>query len=103
MGARVSLHVLFFFFNSRGQDFPSRWLTFFTAVKSNGMVFVRDSSTVHPLALLLLTDCDVTEIGRKYLNSKIHTHLIQFDFDSCKIIFSIKSPSYLNLQHPGPK
>lgn len=53
-------------FYSRGkEEFPSRWLTFFTAVKSNGIVFVRDSSSVHPLALLLLTDCDITEIGRK--------------------------------------
>lgn len=29
------------------------------AVKSNGSVFVRDSSQVHPLAVLLLTDGDV--------------------------------------------
>ncbi|CAN9503526.1 unnamed protein product [Ophioblennius macclurei] len=47
---------------NRGRDeFPSRWLTFFSAVKSNEQVFIRDSSAVHPLALLLLTDCDVTE------------------------------------------
>ncbi|XP_028282610.1 ATP-dependent RNA helicase DHX30 isoform X2 [Parambassis ranga] len=47
---------------NRGEDyFPSRWLTFFSAVKSSGQVFVRDSSAVHPLALLLLTDCDITE------------------------------------------
>lgn len=60
---------LLLFLNSRGkEEFPSRWLTFFTAVKSNGIVFIRDSSIVHPLALLLLTDCDITEIGRKYLN-----------------------------------
>uniref|UniRef100_G3TVG8 RNA helicase n=1 Tax=Loxodonta africana TaxID=9785 RepID=G3TVG8_LOXAF len=37
----------------------SRWLTYFMAVKSNGSVFVRDSSQVHPLAVLLLTDGDV--------------------------------------------
>ncbi|XP_056148507.1 ATP-dependent RNA helicase DHX30 [Lampris incognitus] len=43
---------------------PSRWLTFFSAVKSNGHVFIRDSSAVHPLALLLFTDCDVKEIVR---------------------------------------
>ncbi|XP_040910284.1 ATP-dependent RNA helicase DHX30 [Toxotes jaculatrix] len=43
------------------EEFPSRWLTFFSAVKSNGNVFIRDSSVVHPLALLLLTDCDITE------------------------------------------
>ncbi|KAK5860049.1 hypothetical protein PBY51_021555 [Eleginops maclovinus] len=47
---------------NRGKDeLPSRWLTFFSAIQSNGTVFIRDSSTVHPLALLLLTDCDITE------------------------------------------
>ncbi|XP_070701441.1 ATP-dependent RNA helicase DHX30 [Pempheris klunzingeri] len=46
---------------NRGKRPPSRWLTFFTAVKSSGNVFIRDSSAVHPLALLLLTDCDITE------------------------------------------
>ncbi|XP_026883041.2 ATP-dependent RNA helicase DHX30 [Electrophorus electricus] len=47
---------------NRGEkQLPSRWLTFFSAVKSNGNVFIRDSSTVHPLALLLLTDCDLVE------------------------------------------
>lgn len=29
------------------------------AVKSNGGVFVRDSSQVHPLAVLLMTDTDI--------------------------------------------
>ncbi|XP_018531992.1 ATP-dependent RNA helicase DHX30 [Lates calcarifer] len=47
--------------NSKEEDFPSRWLTFFYAIKSNGQVFIRDSSVVHPLALLLFTDCDITE------------------------------------------
>ncbi|KAI2667144.1 ATP-dependent RNA helicase DHX30 [Labeo rohita] len=47
--------------NRGNQDLSSRWLTFFSAVKSNGQVFIRDSSVVHPLALLLLTDCDVSE------------------------------------------
>ncbi|XP_037538116.1 ATP-dependent RNA helicase DHX30 [Nematolebias whitei] len=47
---------------NRGErNLPSRWLTFFSAVKSNGIVFIRDSSVVHPLALLLLTDCDIIE------------------------------------------
>ncbi|XP_022062811.1 ATP-dependent RNA helicase DHX30 [Acanthochromis polyacanthus] len=47
---------------NRGKEpLPSRWLTFFSAVKSSGNVFIRDSSTVHPLALLLLTDCDIAE------------------------------------------
>lgn len=57
--------VIFFSSCHRGKgEFPSRWLTFFSAVKSNGNVFVRDSSMVHPLALLLLTDCDITERGK---------------------------------------
>lgn len=52
------------FFCCRGKEkLPSRWLTFFSAIQSNGTVFIRDSSTVHPLALLLLTDCDITETG----------------------------------------
>ncbi|XP_066538093.1 ATP-dependent RNA helicase DHX30 isoform X2 [Hoplias malabaricus] len=47
---------------NRGErQLPSRWLTFFSAVKSNGNIFIRDSSTVHPLSLLLLTDCDLVE------------------------------------------
>ncbi|XP_038159679.1 ATP-dependent RNA helicase DHX30 isoform X1 [Cyprinodon tularosa] len=47
--------------NRGKEDLPSRWLTFYSAVKSNGNVFIRDSSVVHPLALLLLTDCDISE------------------------------------------
>ncbi|XP_057189902.1 ATP-dependent RNA helicase DHX30 [Triplophysa rosa] len=47
---------------NRGEkQLSSRWLTFFSAVKSNDQVFIRDSSVVHPLALLLLTDCDLSE------------------------------------------
>lgn len=54
----------------RGEkQLSSRWLTFFSAVKSNDQVFIRDSSVVHPLALLLLTDCDLSEKGK----SKHHT------------------------------
>uniref|UniRef100_A0A672NTB5 RNA helicase n=1 Tax=Sinocyclocheilus grahami TaxID=75366 RepID=A0A672NTB5_SINGR len=49
--------------NRGNPDLSSRWLTFFSAVKSNGQVFIRDSSVVHPLALLLLTDCDLSERG----------------------------------------
>ncbi|XP_030218967.1 ATP-dependent RNA helicase DHX30-like [Gadus morhua] len=49
----------------RGKNqLPSRWLTFFSAVKSSDSVFIRDSSTVHPLALLLLTDGDIVETVR---------------------------------------
>ncbi|XP_051984139.1 ATP-dependent RNA helicase DHX30 [Xyrauchen texanus] len=47
--------------NRGEQKLSSRWLTFFSAVMSNGQVFIRDSSVVHPLAVLLLTDCDITE------------------------------------------
>ncbi|KAK2860133.1 hypothetical protein Q7C36_004299 [Tachysurus vachellii] len=47
--------------NRAQRKLPSRWLTFFSAVKSNGSVFIRDSSAVHPLALLLLTDCNLIE------------------------------------------
>ncbi|KAG7330534.1 hypothetical protein KOW79_006756 [Hemibagrus wyckioides] len=47
--------------NRTERKLPSRWLTFFSAVKSNGSVFIRDSSAVHPLALLLLTDCNLIE------------------------------------------
>ncbi|XP_073704192.1 ATP-dependent RNA helicase DHX30 [Garra rufa] len=47
--------------NRGNPNVSSRWLTFFSAVKSNGQVFIRDSSVVHPLALLLLTDCDLSE------------------------------------------
>ncbi|XP_053740245.1 ATP-dependent RNA helicase DHX30 [Synchiropus splendidus] len=50
--------------NRGKEDLPSRWLTFFSAVKSSEVVFVRDSCAVHPLALLLLTDCDIMESVR---------------------------------------
>ncbi|XP_077471712.1 ATP-dependent RNA helicase DHX30 [Stigmatopora argus] len=59
LGGNVLLHRSSV--NRGKEDLPFRWLTFFGAVKSNGSVFIRDSSAVHPLALLLLTDCDVTE------------------------------------------
>ncbi|XP_029444042.1 ATP-dependent RNA helicase DHX30 isoform X2 [Rhinatrema bivittatum] len=45
--------------NREAQRPWSSWLTYFLAVKSNGNVFVRDSSMVHPLAVLLLTDSKV--------------------------------------------
>lgn len=44
------------------------------AVKSNGSVFVRDSSQVHPLAVLLLTDGDV-HIRGGYLHPSLHLWL----------------------------
>ncbi|XP_057713865.1 ATP-dependent RNA helicase DHX30 [Corythoichthys intestinalis] len=59
LGSHVLLHRSSV--NRGNEELPFRWLTFFGAVKSNGNVFIRDSSAVHPLALLLLTDCDVNE------------------------------------------
>ncbi|XP_068614425.1 ATP-dependent RNA helicase DHX30-like [Brachionichthys hirsutus] len=47
--------------NRGKEDLPSRWLTFFSAVKSNENVFIRDSTVVHPLALLLFVNGDITE------------------------------------------
>ena len=44
------------------------------AVKSNGSVFVRDSSQVHPLAVLLLTDGDV-HIRGGYLHPSLRLWL----------------------------
>lgn len=41
------------------QSMWSPWMTYFMAVKSNGNVFVRDSSMVHPLAVLLMTDSQI--------------------------------------------
>lgn len=38
------------------------------AVKSNGGVFVRDSSQVHPLAVLLMTDTDIHVRGECVLS-----------------------------------
>uniref|UniRef100_A0A673I985 Helicase ATP-binding domain-containing protein n=1 Tax=Sinocyclocheilus rhinocerous TaxID=307959 RepID=A0A673I985_9TELE len=57
--------------NRGNPDLSSRWLTFFSAVKSNGQVFIRDSSVVHPLALLLLTDCDLSERGNARPNHSV--------------------------------
>lgn len=64
------VNLLSSFLCCRGKELPSRWLTFFSAVKSSGNVFIRDSSAVHPLALLLLTDCDITERGRTCTTKK---------------------------------
>lgn len=60
----VRQHVCVCFFRGKTQ-LPSRWMTFFGAVQSNGNVFIRDSSSVHPLALLLMTDCDLVERSKQ--------------------------------------
>ncbi|CAM9294885.1 ATP-dependent RNA helicase DHX30 [Lampetra planeri] len=45
--------------NKTEEEFRSRYLVYYSAMKSNGRVFVRDSSMVHPLALLLMTDAPI--------------------------------------------
>ncbi|XP_067835126.1 ATP-dependent RNA helicase DHX30 [Heptranchias perlo] len=70
--------------NRNEESFKSRWLTYFTAVKSNGNVFVRDSSMVHPLALLMLPDCDIhiKEDGDSVLLTLADTSLLRLELDS---------------------
>ncbi|XP_032876217.1 ATP-dependent RNA helicase DHX30 isoform X2 [Amblyraja radiata] len=70
--------------NRNEETFKSRWMTYFTAVKSNGTVFVRDSSMVHPLALLLLPDCDihVKEDGDCVLLTLADCSLLQLELDT---------------------
>lgn len=69
MGSR-DLHVVgsnaLLFLTREASKLYSRWLTYFMAVKSNGGVFVRDSSQVHPLAVLLMTDTDIHVRGGCY-------------------------------------
>lgn len=64
--------------------FPSPWLTYFQAVKSNGAVFVRDSSMVNPLAVLLMTDSSVNCIdnGEKMVLSLSASDLLKVESDS---------------------
>ncbi|TNM98217.1 hypothetical protein fugu_014463 [Takifugu bimaculatus] len=95
--------------NRGKEEFPSRWLTFFTAVKSNGIVFVRDSSTVHPLALLLLTDCDITEIVRSdEVEVSLHGHSLvrcMLPVETWELLWelrtSIQTMLYRNLKDPN--
>ncbi|XP_078396973.1 ATP-dependent RNA helicase DHX30 isoform X1 [Cetorhinus maximus] len=70
--------------NRNEEYFKSRWLTYFTAVKSNGNVFVRDSSMVHPLALLMLLDCDINikEDDDSVLLTLADSNLLQLELDS---------------------
>ncbi|XP_061588365.1 ATP-dependent RNA helicase DHX30 [Cololabis saira] len=94
---------------NRGKDkLPSRWLTFFSAVKSNGNVFIRDSSTVHPLALLLLTDCDISETvngsrveisfpGRGLMRCELSVETWEFLWE---LRTSIQTMLYRNLNNP---
>ncbi|XP_036850107.1 ATP-dependent RNA helicase DHX30 isoform X1 [Manis javanica] len=70
--------------NREATRLRSRWLTYFMAVKSNGSVFVRDSSQVHPLAVLLLTDGDVhvRDDGRRATISLSDSDLLRLEGDS---------------------
>ncbi|XP_010764518.1 putative ATP-dependent RNA helicase DHX30 [Notothenia coriiceps] len=95
---------------NRGKDkLPSRWLTFFSAMQSNGTVFIRDSSTVHPLALLLLTDCDITETvnGDRVEVSFPGRSLVRCELpvDTWELLWqlrtSIQSMMYRNLSNPS--
>ncbi|KAK2114302.1 ATP-dependent RNA helicase dhx30 [Saguinus oedipus] len=54
------------------------------AVKSNGSVFVQDSSQVHPLAVLLLTDGDghIRDDGRRATISLSDSDLLRLEGDS---------------------
>ncbi|KAM4605323.1 ATP-dependent RNA helicase DHX30 [Polymixia lowei] len=95
---------------NRGKDkLPSRWLTFFSAVKSNDNVFVRDSSAVHPLALLLLTDCDITETvsGDRVVVALPGRTLVRCELpaDTWELLWelrtSIQTMLHRNLNSPG--
>ncbi|XP_043543931.1 ATP-dependent RNA helicase DHX30 isoform X1 [Chiloscyllium plagiosum] len=70
--------------NRNEEYFKSRWLTYFTAVKSNGNVFVRDSSMVHPLTLLMLPDCDIDikDDDDSVLLTLTDSSLLQLELDS---------------------
>lgn len=64
--------------------FPSPWLTYFQAVKSTGTVFVRDSSMVHPLAILLMTDSSITcqDYGQQMVVYLSDSDLLKLESDS---------------------
>lgn len=64
-GEEMTLCDTFLPFGRDQLHFPSPWLTYFQAVKSTGTVFVRDSSMVHPLAILLMTDSSITCQGKR--------------------------------------
>ncbi|XP_019967260.2 ATP-dependent RNA helicase DHX30 [Paralichthys olivaceus] len=95
--------------NRGKEEFPSRWLTFFYAVKSSGTVFIRDSSVVHPLALLLLTDCDIAETvngdkvevsfpGRSLVHCELSVETWELLWE---LRTSIQTMLYRNLSNPS--
>ncbi|KAM3929120.1 ATP-dependent RNA helicase DHX30 [Leptodactylus fuscus] len=65
------------------KNFSLPWLTYFQAVKSTGAVFVRDSSMVHPLAVLLMTDSSVTmrDNGDQIVVSLSDSNLLKLESD----------------------
>ncbi|XP_069501946.1 ATP-dependent RNA helicase DHX30 isoform X2 [Ambystoma mexicanum] len=62
----------------------SPWMTYFMAVKSNSNVFVRDSSMVHPLAVLLMADSkiQVRDDGHTAVLSLSDSDLLKLESDS---------------------
>ncbi|XP_041423235.1 ATP-dependent RNA helicase DHX30 isoform X2 [Xenopus laevis] len=70
--------------NRDEKHLTSPWLTYFLAVKSSGSVFVRDSSMVHPLAVLLLADSSVNLIdrGQQLVVSLSDCDLLKLESDS---------------------
>ncbi|RVE61749.1 hypothetical protein OJAV_G00175700 [Oryzias javanicus] len=95
--------------NRGKENLPSRWLTFFSAVKSNGNVFIRDSSSVHPLALLLFTDCDLTEtVNGDRVEVSFHGRSLmrlELSVDTWELLWelrtSVQTMLYRNLNNPG--
>ncbi|KAM8727254.1 ATP-dependent RNA helicase DHX30 [Acanthopagrus schlegelii] len=95
--------------NRGKEDLPSRWLTFFSAVKSSGNVFIRDSSAVHPLALLLLTDCDINEtVKGNRVEVSLPGHLLvrcELSAETWELLWelrtSIQTMLYRNLSNPS--
>ncbi|XP_040289255.1 ATP-dependent RNA helicase DHX30-like [Bufo bufo] len=65
------------------KNFGMPWLTYFQAVKSSNVVFVRDSAMVHPLAVLLLTDSSVSmrDNGEQMVVSLSDTDLLKLESD----------------------
>ncbi|XP_068091400.1 ATP-dependent RNA helicase DHX30 [Hyperolius riggenbachi] len=70
--------------NRDEQHFRSPWLTYFQAVKSTGAVFVRDSSMVNPLAVLLMADSSISykENGEQMIVSLSDSDLLKLESDS---------------------
>ncbi|XP_059199747.1 ATP-dependent RNA helicase DHX30 [Centropristis striata] len=95
--------------NSGKKKLPSPWLTFYAAVQSSGVVFIRDSSSVHPLALLLLTDGDITErvTGDRVEVSFPGNPLVRCELpvDTWELLWEIRSSIqtmlYRNLNNPS--